>query len=142
MIAPQFVLALSVALVPLGACARQTTLEARVQSALDAYATVIDPASRLAYEACAQRQLAIASDVRAGKLSEPEGRAQVAGVRARCVAIRAAFDLMRESHDEAVHAVETGAYQEARDKLEVIRAQWEGGRLAPPTNVSPVPVSP
>jgi len=126
--------------VPLSACTRGAEGEASVRSALNAYATVIDPASRLAFEACAQRQLAIASDVRAGKLGEAEGRAQVADVRARCVATRAVFDAMRSAHDEAVRAVEAGVLAEARDKLEAIRLQWESGRIAPPT-LSPMPVS-
>lgn len=117
-------LVLAVAAIHMTGCKTQGTADARVRSALDAFAVVVDPAYSFAVDACATRQEHVAEEVEAGRLKPAEADVVLRPIRARCHATRQAFDAIRASHDQAAQLVEDGELQKAEAVLDDIRARW------------------
>jgi hypothetical protein len=119
-------IALCIAALVLASCTscQPGTAEGHIRSSLDAFALVADPAWSAANEACAQRQRAIAAEAEADRLTVQAAREELAPVRARCHAITALFQRMREAHEQAVGMVEAGRVQEAEAWLTRLRERW------------------
>lgn len=107
-----------------GCSGAQGTADARVRSALDMVAVVVDPAYAFAVDGCAARQALVADAVEAGRTSPDEGLRELGPIRARCQATRRAFDAIRAGHAEAARLVEAGELARAEALLAEIRAEW------------------
>lgn len=114
---------LVVALLLLSSCA-QATADARIRSALDVLADVIDPASQLAAQGCIAAQETEVSEAEAGRTTAAQAGERIQRIRVRCRALRDAFDAMRARHDQARRLVEQGALEQAAHVIDEIRAEW------------------
>ncbi len=106
-------------------CAANTA-EQYVRGGLDAIADVVGPSSKLAHEACDNREEVIASAAEKGTLSVEDAKAAVAAVRQRCDALWATFDRIREAHDQAASLVESGSIEKAKAEIEKARTLFRG----------------
>jgi len=104
--------------------AQQQTADARVRSALDMLAVVVDPAYQLAMGSCMARETLIADQAEAGKLTVVEADKQLTGVRRTCERQRATFEAIRGGHDLAAQQVEAGAVEDAEKTIERVRYAW------------------
>lgn len=102
----------------------QGTTDARVRSALDLLAVVVDPAYGFAVDACIARETLVAEAVEDGRTSPDAGLTELGAVRARCQATRRAFDAIRAGHERARALVEAGKVLEAEQALDEVRAEW------------------
>jgi hypothetical protein len=98
--------------------------DARVRSALDVFALVVDPAYAFAVDACIAREALVADQVEAGKTAIDAATAELRNIRARCQATRRTFDSIRANHDRARELVEDGQLEEAERQLEQVRREW------------------
>lgn len=116
---------LSIVLAALLACScAAQDVDARVRSALDVLADVIDPASELAAQGCIAAQETEVSEAEAGRTTAAQAGERIQRIRVRCRALRDAFDAMRTRHDQARRLVEQGALEQAGQVVEEIRAEW------------------
>lgn len=115
----------ALALVILTACAGQSG-EQYVRGGLDLIADVVGPSSKLAHEACDNREEAIASAAEKGTMAVDDARAAVSAVRVRCDALWATFDRIREAHEQAVKFMESGAIDQAKEQVEQARSLFRG----------------
>jgi hypothetical protein len=118
---PALMLALMFSLCCSGA---QQTADARVRSALDMLAVTVDPAYRMAMDACMVREQLIAEQAERETIPLLEAHKQLGLVRATCSRRRQVFELIREGHDEAAQLVEKGAVEDAEHALERVRTAW------------------
>jgi hypothetical protein len=105
--------------------AQQQTADARVRSALDLLAVVVDPAYRMAMDSCVSRETLLADQAEAGKLSVVEADKQLTSMRRKCERQRRIFEDIREGHNEAAKLVEAGAVGDAEKTLERVRWAWQ-----------------
>jgi hypothetical protein len=119
--------AIAVVLTLLSLCcsAQRQTADARVRSALELLAVVVDPAYQLAMDACVSRETLLADQAEAGRLSLAEADKQLSVVRVRCARQRRAFEYIREGHDLAAHQVENGAVEDAEKTIERVRHAFQ-----------------
>lgn len=108
------------------ACAPNTAVSARVASALDTFAIVVDPAYGFAMDACIARETLIADNVEAGRTPLETGQRELTRVRTACATTRRAFDEIRTQHDAARRMYANGALTDAERALDRVRASWAG----------------
>lgn len=114
----------------LPACAHAMTgedaqLEVKVRASLDVLREVVDPAVKLADEACAAEQHAYLSEAKAGPKDQvPVLEQKATQAAARCKQVQATFEQIRELHDQAATLLESGKLQDARDRVERVREKW------------------
>lgn len=114
-----------IAIIVLFSCAAgRQTADARVRSALDLLAVVIDPAYRIAMDDCVSRETHLVDLEEAGRLSHEVAGQKLQQIRAVCHGRRRAFAAIREGHEEAVKMVEAGRLEEAQSMLERVRDTW------------------
>jgi hypothetical protein len=118
-------LAVALALLSMCCSGQRQTADARVRSALDLLAVVVDPAYRMAMDSCVSRESLLADQAEAGKLSVVEADKQLTSMRRNCERQRRIFEDIREGHDEAVKLVEAGAVGDAEKTLERVRYAWQ-----------------
>lgn len=113
--------------------AQQQTADARVRSALDILAVVVDPAYQAAMQACTTRELLIADQAETGKLTVVEADKQLTTVRQRCSKQQRAFEAIRQGHGLAATQVEQGAVEDAEETIARVRQSFrdvsEGAEL-------------
>ncbi|HMJ10202.1 MAG TPA: hypothetical protein VK524_02295 [Polyangiaceae bacterium] len=105
------------------ACSLGST-DARVRTALDVFADVIDPAYSVAMDGCIAPQKVAVAQAEAGLVTAAQAGDVIAQVRARCDQVRESFETIRLHHDEARRFVESGELGQAEKLLEQIRADW------------------
>ena len=120
MIMRPMVLALALALCATS-CSHETTTEARVRSALDLLADVVDPSYQFAVDACIAQERDAVRRFEAG--SDP-ARDEYVAIKSRCQNVRAAFDQIRRGHARAAELVESGKVQEAEREVARVRGYW------------------
>lgn len=98
--------------------------DARVRSALELLAVVVDPAYRLAVDNCIARETLVVERAEARVLAVDEADRQLAAIREGCHRRRRIFESIRELHDEASRQVESGFVEDAEKTLERLRAEW------------------
>ena len=98
--------------------------DARVRTALDLLAEVVDPAFALAMDGCIAPQEVAAAQAEAGRVTAAQASAVIAKVRARCGQLRESFETIRLHRDEAQRLIEAGDLDRAEKLLEQIRADW------------------
>jgi hypothetical protein len=118
-------LAVVVLAIATGCNGQATSADARVRSALDLLAVVVDPAYKMAMDSCVSRESLLADQAETGRLTVVEADKQLTGVRRRCERQRRIFEDIREGHDEAVKLVEAGAVADAEKTLERVRYAWQ-----------------
>lgn len=113
------------ALAAWSACAAErNVVDARIRSALDVLADVIDPAYQLAIDGCIANERAAVAEEKAGRSSSPETDRVFAAIRGRCDATREAFERLRITHSEAVRLVAEGSVERAAERLAELRRIW------------------
>lgn len=115
---------LSAGLSLLTACAMGKA-DARVRTALDVFAEVIDPAYSVAMDSCVAPQEVAVAQAEAGLATAAQADAVIAQVRARCDQVREGFEAIRLHHEEARRFVDSGELERAERVLEQIRSDWQ-----------------
>lgn len=117
-------LLLALALAVSTACCAAQTADARVRSALDLLADVIDPSYALAMQGCIARQDQIMTAGERDDLPAADVDSALHVVTVRCNRVRTAFETMRQQHDRAREIVGRGQVDEAQHAVDEIRALW------------------
>jgi hypothetical protein len=103
---------------------QQQSADARVRSALDLLAVVVDPAYQIAMQHCTSREMLLADQAETGRLQLAEAERQLAAIRLTCARRRRAFDVIRQGHELAAQQVEAGAVLDAERTLDQVRVAW------------------
>lgn len=106
----------------LGCTAAQT--DSGVRTALDALATVVEPAYAFAVDACVARQSLIAAAAERREITARQADEEMEPVRQKCQLMRRTFDGIRVRHEEARVFVEDGKLEQARARLDAIKTEW------------------
>lgn len=96
----------------------------RIEATLDAVARAVDPAYEFAVDSCIVRQTLVVQAVEAKEVTPLVADSQIATLRSRCARVRAAFEIIRRSHDEARRLIEEGKLDLAQKRLDAIAEAW------------------
>ena len=106
--------------------AAQASPDTPIRATLDGMADAINPASKLAAEACRASKEAITAGAEAHKVPVDKAKLELDQAIARCTKLEHVFDRIRELHDQARMLVEHDELATAKAKLGELREAWRG----------------
>ena len=115
---------LATAAVKCVACTSTLPTTARVESAVTVLAEVVEPSYGLAMSGCIARERAEVDAERRGLQASADTDKRLEVIRTRCDAVRAGFDKIVNLLDDAAHAIDEGAVEEAERQLKEVRGLW------------------